>query len=82
MNKNEKKIPENLRPVKVDGVETIKLIVRNIDGEGVLFTEDGKMIGHQISNMGFYYYSGHGSERVRMYRATFIVDEMKSDVPV
>ncbi len=70
-----------LLPVEIENVERVELKVRNIDGEGVLFTEDGKMIGHQISHMGHYYYMGHGLERVKMFRATFRVDSMKSDVP-
>ena len=72
---------ENLKPIKVDGVKPIELIVRNINGEGVLFTQDGQMIGHQIAHMGVYYYEGREPNRVKMYRATFLVNEMKSDVP-
>lgn len=76
---NESKV--NLAPVDIEGVETVKLIVRNINGEGVLFTEDGKMIGHQLSERGHYYYVGHAPNRVRLFRATFVVDNMASDVP-
>ena len=72
---------EPLDPVLIDGVETLDLVVRNIGGEGVLFTRDGQMIGHQIAHMGHYYYQGHGKDRVKMFRATFRVDTMKSDVP-
>lgn len=72
---------ESLKSVAISGVEHVELKVRNIDGEGVLFTEDGKMVGHQIPHMGHYYYVGHGSDRVKMYRATFRVDTMKSDLP-
>jgi hypothetical protein len=75
------KANEALAPIEVDGIERVELKVRNIDGEGVLFTEDGRMIGHQIAHMGHYYYMGHGKDRVKMYRATFRVDSMKSDVP-
>jgi len=70
-----------LTPIEVEDVNRIELKVRNINGEGVLFTEDGQMIGHQIAHMGHYYYMGHGPERVKMFRATFRVDTMKSDVP-
>jgi hypothetical protein len=75
------KTNESLAPVQIENVERVELKVRNINGEGVLFTEDGKMIGHQIAHMGHYYYMGHGPDRVKMFRATFRVDEMKSDVP-
>jgi hypothetical protein len=72
---------DNLNPIEIDDVERVELKVRNINGEGVLFTEDGKMIGHQIAHMGHYYYMGHGVDRVKMFRATFRVDDMKSDKP-
>jgi len=75
------KTNEPLNPITIDGVDHVELKVRNINGEGVLFTEDGRMIGHQIVHMGHYYYVGHGPDRVKMFRATFRVDSMKSDVP-
>jgi hypothetical protein len=71
----------SLEPVRIPGTEPLDLIVRNINGEGVLFTRDGRMIGHQIAHMGHYYYQGHGKDRIKMFRATFIVDTMKSDLP-
>ena len=74
-------VNEALAPVEIDGVKKLDLVVRNIDGEGVLFTQDGEMIGHQIAHMGHYYYMGHGEDRVKMFRATFRVDSMKSDIP-
>jgi len=72
---------ETLDPVILNGIENIQLKVRNIDGEGVLFTADGQIIGHQIAHMGHYYYVGHKKDRVKMFRATFLVDSMKSDIP-
>lgn len=72
---------ETLTPMKVDGVETLELVVRNIDGEGILFTRAGQLVGHQVAHMGHYYYIGHGKDRVKMFRATFRVDNMKSDPP-
>lgn len=80
---------EALAPIEVDGVRRVELVVRNVNGEGVLFTkehdEHGRevltMIGHQIAHMGHYYYMGHGPDRVKMFRATFRVDSMRSDVP-
>jgi len=71
----------SLIPVELDGIKELDLVVRNIDGEGVLFTTTGEMIGQQISHMGHYYYQGHGKDRVKMFRATFLVDSMKSDIP-
>lgn len=72
---------ENLKHVQIDDIEHVNLKVRNIKGEGVLFTEDGQMIGHQVAHMSHYYYMGHGKDRVKMFRATFRVDSMKSDIP-
>jgi hypothetical protein len=70
-----------LDPVGLEGVKKLELVVRNIDGEGVLFTTAGEIIGHQIAHMGHYYYMGHGRDRVKMFRATFRVDSMQSDIP-
>jgi hypothetical protein len=70
-----------LDPVKINGVKKLDLVVRNIDGEGVLFTQAGEIIGHQVAHMGHYYYMGHGRDRVKMFRATFRVDSMRSDIP-
>jgi hypothetical protein len=72
---------ERITSTKIEGIDTIELMVRNINGEGILFTRDGKMIGHQVAHMGHYYYVGHSEERVKMFRATFVVDHMKSDIP-
>ena len=72
---------EALAPVSLEGVKTLELLVRNIDGEGVLFTRAGEIIGHQIAHMGHYYYMGHGKDRIKMFRATFRVDSMQSDIP-
>jgi len=67
--------------IELPGVETLDLVVRNVDGQGVLFTRDGKLLGYQVAHVGHYYYDGHKSERVKMYRATFVVQDMKPDVP-
>ena len=72
---------EKLDAVEIEGIENIQLKVRNINGEGVLFTADGQIIGHQIAHMGHYYYVGHKKDRVKMFRATFLVDAMRSDIP-
>ena len=70
-----------LAPAEVEGAEKLELVVRNIDGEGILFTRAGELIGHQIPHMGHYYYMGHGKDRIKMFRATFRVDNMRSDIP-
>lgn len=67
--------------IEVPGVETVDLIVRNINGEGVLFTSDGKMIGQQIAHVGHYFYVGEKEDRTCTYRASFVVDKMKFDAP-
>jgi hypothetical protein len=72
---------DTLDPVSLEGVKKLQLVVRNIDGEGVLFTQAGHIIGHQVAHMGHYYYMGHGKDRVKMFRATFRVDSMQSDPP-
>ena len=72
---------EELIPVKIEGVEIVELMVRNINGNGVLFTRDGKIIGHQVSGKGHYFYVGHEPDRQQTFRTTFLVNSMKSDVP-
>ena len=72
---------QELDTVKIDGVKVVELVVRNIDGEGVIFSDNGEIIGHQVPHMGHYYYQGFGQDRVKMFRATFRVDSMKSDIP-
>jgi len=67
--------------IELPGVETLDLVVRNVDGQGVLFTRDGRLLVYQVAHVGHYYYDGHKSERVTMYRATFVVQDMKPDVP-
>ena len=71
--------------IEIEGVETLELVVRNVDGIGVLFTHDGKMVGHQVEKLSngqlcpHYYYDGHPPAPT--FRATFIVSNMKPDVP-
>lgn len=72
---------KDLKPTEVAGVETLPLVVRNVNGEGMLFTPDGKLVGHQLAHMGHYYYVGHEPDRVKFFRATFLVDSMPSDFP-
>ena len=61
--------------------DIVPLVVRNIDGEGVLFTVDGKEIGHQVKGEVHYWYKGHGAERKQFYRATFAMHDMKDKPP-
>ena len=76
-----------MKLIDIDGVETVELVVRNVDGVGALFTSDGKLIGHQVESLSggalcpHYYYDGHGADRTTMFRATFVVDSMKDKPP-
>lgn len=81
MNDQPKTMREQLAPLELEDVETLELKIRNINGEGVLFTKDGKMVGHQVAQFGHYYYKGTEPDRVKMFRATFVVDHMPSDMP-
>ena len=65
----------------MDKTDPIPLVVRNIDGNGVLFTEDGHEIGHQVKKDGHYWYNGHGAEREGFFRATFRLKGMKDQPP-
>jgi hypothetical protein len=61
--------------------EIVELVVRNIGGDGVIFTKDGKEVGHQVKHAGHYWYEGHGKDRKCYYRATFALDGMKDSGP-
>jgi len=73
--------------IDIEGCEVVQLVVRNIGGIGVLFTADGKMIGHQVahiksgSSCPHYFYDEHDPDRMTMFRATFMLDGMKDQPP-
>lgn len=80
--RQDKKDPD-LVPVneRLKGIETMPVIARNINGEAVLFTEDGKIIGKQLAHRGHYYYKGEWPNRTRMFRGTFVLNDEPSDPP-
>lgn len=66
-----------MRPAKIKGIEEIKLIIRNVDGLDLLFTEDGKLLANQGSG-GHFYYIGE-NPRYKTFRTSFLVDHKKVD---
>lgn len=58
-----------------EGVEVVKLHVRDYNGVDVLFTEDGKMLAGQGSNAHLVQVNSPSNKRpIKSLRASFIVD--------
>lgn len=57
------------------------LIIRNIDGDHVILTEDGKELSGQVKHLNHYWYEGQGKERRGYFRATFCLKGMKDKAP-
>lgn len=66
-----------MKPARVKGIEEIKLIIRNVDGLDLLFTEDGKLLANQGSG-GHFYYVGE-NPRYKTFRTSFLVDHNSVD---
>lgn len=79
--KMKKPVDPDLVPLEIPGVETLGVVFRNINGEAVMFTVDGKLVGKQLAHRGHYYYKGEWPNRTRMFRGTFVIDDEPSDPP-
>jgi len=66
-----------MKPAKVKNVEEIKLVIRNVDGNDLIFTEDGKLLANQGSG-GHFYYIGE-NPRFKTFRTSFLVDHDNVD---
>ena len=73
MSLNDRKI------VKIEGRDTVECTVVNDGTNPVLCDADGNVIGHQLEHEGYYYYQGHGTDRVQYVRATFRMTDMDFD---
>jgi len=63
-------------PMSFPDRETLPIKIETINGEGVVTTLDGKIIGKQVGNGApHYYYSGYGAGRVTMFRVTLMLSE-------
>ena len=66
-----------MKTVKVTDVEEIGLVIRNVDGLDLVFTEDGKLLSNQGAG-GHFYYIGE-NPRYKTFRTSFLVDHIKVD---
>ncbi len=67
-----------MKAAKIKGVEEINLVIRNVDGNDLLFTEDGKLLANQGIG-GHFYYIGE-NPRYKTFRTAFLVDHKSVDV--
>ena len=63
----------------VKNIEEVRLIIRNVKGMDLLFTEDGKLLANQGSGGHFYYIDVQGEPRYKTFRTAFFVDHDKVD---
>ena len=67
-----------MKPVKLDdAVETVNLVIRNVEGNDLIFTSDGKLLANQGAG-GHFYYIGE-NPRYKTFRTSFLVDHDKVD---
>ncbi len=66
-----------MRPAKIKDVEEVKLVIRNVNGLDLIFTEDGKLLANQGSG-GHFYYIGE-NPRFKTFRTSFLVDHKSVD---
>jgi len=69
-----------MKPAKIKDVEEVKLVIRNVNGNDLLFTEDGKLLANQGANGHFYYIHVNDEPRYKTFRASFLVDHDKVDL--
>lgn len=66
-----------MKAAKIKGVEEVKLVIRNVDGNDLIFTSDGKLLANQGSG-GHFYYIGE-NPRFKTFRTSFLVDHRNVD---
>jgi len=66
-----------MKPVVIENVEEVSLVIRNVDGLDLLFTSDGKLLSNQGSG-GHFYYIGE-NPRYKTFRTSFLVDHKAVD---
>lgn len=66
-----------MKAVKLKQFEEVKLVIRNVNGIDLLFTEDGKLLANQ-GDGGHFYYIGE-NPRYKTFRTSFLVDHKNVD---
>lgn len=65
---------DTIVPMSFPDRETVPIKIETINGQGVVMTEDGAVIGKQVGNsVQHWFYQGQGPGRVTMFRATFVM---------
>jgi hypothetical protein len=68
---------DEVKPVRIPGVEEVGLVIRNYNGVHTLFTTDGKLLANQGCG-GHFFYVGD-NPRFTTFRTAFLVDGVKVD---
>ena len=66
-----------MKAVKVKDIEEVNLVIRNVDGNDLIFTSDGKLLANQGYG-GHFYYIGE-NPRFKTFRTSFLVDHKAVD---
>lgn len=69
------KFLEHLDTIKREGIKTVDLVVRNIDGHDALFTSSGELLANQVVGRGHEFYENTlDGQRSKTFRAAFHID--------
>ena len=66
-----------MKTVKVSDVEMVSLVIRNVAGNDLIFTSDGKLLSGQGAGDHFYYIGDN--PRYKTFRTSFLVDHSNVD---
>jgi len=67
-----------MKAVKIKDVKEVKLVIRNVDGNDLIFTDDGRLLANQGCG-GHVYYIGE-NPRFKTFRTSFLVDHNNVDM--
>lgn len=65
-----------MKTINQQGIETVGLEIRSLNGFDALFTTDGKLLANQLEKGHIYYLAEDGS-RNKTFRASFLIDNCK-----
>ena len=66
-----------MKAASIKDIEEISLVIRNVDGNDLIFTSDGKLLANQGYG-GHFYYIGE-NPRFKTFRTSFLVDHVAVD---
>lgn len=65
-----------MKTLSHEGLETVGLEVRSLNGKDALFTTDGKLLANQ-GESGHIFYLNDSAGRHKTFRASFLIDNKK-----